>query len=103
MTAPKWHHKARREYVDALLRVEAERVGYGAELEAELEAILQRLEAFPRSSVQLPVLPPGVEVRAFPLRRFKYTLMVAFEGDDPFVVAVAHQSREPSYWCGRIE
>jgi hypothetical protein len=43
-----------------------------------------------------------MEARAFPLRVFRYSLMVVFEGDEPVVYAVAHQRRKPGYWKDRL-
>jgi hypothetical protein len=99
----KFHREARLEYIEALLLLEEERVGYGAKFEAEVEAALRRVDEFPKSAPRLPGFPEHVEVRVFPLRVFRYSLMVVFEKDDPVVYAVAHQHRRPGYWKDRVK
>lgn len=47
--------------------------------------------------------PRDIEVRAFPLRRFRYSLMLVFEAAGPTICAVAHQSRRPGYWYHRAK
>jgi hypothetical protein len=102
MTQHRFHREARLEYVEALLLLEEEQVGHGAKFEAEVGATLQRMEEFPKSGPLLPGFPEAVEARAFPLRVFRDSLMVVFEGDDPVVYAVAHQRRTPGYWKDQI-
>jgi hypothetical protein len=41
-------------------------------------------------------------VRAKVLDRFPYTLMYTVNDDELFIVAVAHQSRRPTYWADRL-
>jgi toxin ParE1/3/4 len=43
----------------------------------------------------------GPGLRAWPLKRFPYTLVYRVQGERLTVLAVAHQSREPGYWVGR--
>lgn len=43
----------------------------------------------------------GAGLRAWPLKRFPYTLVYRVQGERLTVLAVAHQSREPGYWVGR--
>ena len=45
--------------------------------------------------------PVYASVRAWPVKRFPYTLVYRMNGDMLIVVAVAHQSRAPGYWVGR--
>lgn len=43
------------------------------------------------------------EMRAYPFHRFPYSLVYReSDSDGPQVYAVAHQSREPGYWQGRV-
>lgn len=46
--------------------------------------------------------PSYPAVRTWALKRFPYTLVYSVEGELITVVAVAHQSREPGYWRGRV-
>ncbi len=52
---------------------------------------------------QLPKIgtPGAHDTRHWPLKRFPYTLVYRVRGKLISVVAVAHQSRAPSYWQGR--
>ncbi len=43
--------------------------------------------------------PDGM--RAYPLRRFPYTLIYFADGSDIEIFVVAHQHRKPGYWQGR--
>lgn len=97
----RFHPLARAEYVEAIVYLEQRREGYGERFEAEVDAALDRIRDFPLSGVRLPGFPPEIDMRAFPLRLFRYTLMVSFEGDDAVVHAVAHQQRRPGYWKNR--
>lgn len=38
-----------------------------------------------------------------PLRVFRYSLILHFDGDDAIVYAVAHQHRKPGYWGDRLK
>ncbi|MCA9684467.1 MAG: hypothetical protein KC431_13510 [Myxococcales bacterium] len=87
--------------MEALLYLERRREGYGERFEAEVDAVLERVHRFPKSGAKVPGFPPDVDVRAYPLRVFRYTLMVGFEGDSAVVYAVAHQQRRPGYWATR--
>jgi hypothetical protein len=102
MTQHKFHREARLEYIEALLLLEEQRIGYGEKFEAEVEAVLKRIEEFPKSASLLKGFPTEIEARAFPLRTFRYSLMVVLEGDTAVVYAVAHQHRMPGYWKRRI-
>jgi hypothetical protein len=77
-------------------------VGYGEKFEAEVAATLQRIDEFPNSGSVPAGFPEGVVVQAFPLRVFRYSLIVVFERDEPVVYAVAHQHRKPGYWKDRL-
>lgn len=105
MSLPRLHPEAQAEYVEALVYLEDQREdqreGHGALFEAEVEATLERIRAFPQSGVLLTGYPRDVEARAFPLRRFRYSLMVVLESEGPVVYAMAHQSRRPGDWYAR--
>lgn len=101
MSRPRLHPEAQAEYLEALLLLEDEREGYADVFEAEVEAVIDRIIAFPRSGALVRGFPRDIEARAFPLRRFRYSLMVVFEPTGPMICAVAHQSRRPGYWYHR--
>ena len=98
----RFHPLGRVEYVEAIVYLEQRREGYGERFETEVDAVLDRIRDFPQSGASVPGFPPEVDVRAFVLRVFRYTLMVGFEGDSAVVYAVAHQQRRPGYWRDRV-
>ncbi len=99
----RFHPDARAEYVEALGYLEERRRGYGEKFEAEVFAALQRALDFRGSGAQVPGYPQHVNLRAFPLRVFRYSLMIHFGSDEAVVYAVAHQYREPGYWRDRLK
>ena len=100
---PRFHPEARVEYTDALVYLEDRRQGYGEKFEMEVFAALERALEFPGSGVRMPGYPEHVDIRAFPLRVFRYSLMIHFDGDEAVVYAVAHQHRKPGYWQDRLK
>jgi len=98
----RFHGEAREEYVDALLYIEERREGYGQKFEDEVESALERALNFPTSGTQLPGFPPALGLRAFPIRRFPYSLVASARDGAVVIYAVAHQRREPSYWHERL-
>ena len=43
------------------------------------------------------------EIRHCLLHKFPYKLIYSIESDHVFIIAVAHQHREPSYWVDRTQ
>lgn len=99
----RFHPDARVEYVDALVYVEERRAGYGEKFETEVLAALERALQFPGSGAQVQGYPEDLNLRSFPLRVFRYSLMIGFEDDEAIVYAVAHQHRKPGYWRDRLK
>lgn len=97
-----FHPAARVELVEAILYHEGRRPGYGSRFEAEVDEVVDRVGRFPESGSLLSNYPPELDVRAFPLRTFRYSLIVATVDDQRLVYAVAHQHRRPSYWRKRL-
>ena len=98
-----FHPAARAEAVTASVYLESERVGYGERFEQELDDVLARIEEFPKSGKPLPGYPETLDVRAYPMSTFRYSVIVASPGGTLMVYAVAHQHRRPGYWLERIE
>jgi toxin ParE1/3/4 len=72
-------------------------VRLAARLLDEVDAGKQAIQRFPNAWKRLPS-----GVRAFPLRRFPYTILYSATADEILVIAYAHQSREPHYWKERL-
>jgi plasmid stabilization system protein ParE len=47
-----------------------------------------------------PLVAPGV--RRLGLRRFPYNLVYEVQASDIYILAVAHQRRDPGYWQDRL-
>jgi plasmid stabilization system protein ParE len=93
---------AERDLLDAVRWYE-ENASRGAEVEAAVEALVDRLVSVPGSSS--PVA--GVVVARGELRRalvpgFPYWLVFLVLDQRLVIVALAHQSREPSFWVSRL-
>jgi plasmid stabilization system protein ParE len=98
----RFHPAARAELIDVILQLEADRPGHGNKLLAELEGLLERIGELPRSGASLAGYPPELDVRVFPLRTFRYSLIVAAVDGGRVIHAFAHQRRRPRYWADRI-
>lgn len=89
------------EYREAIVRYEAARPGLGDEFRLEVEAYVERAAAR-----ELPGTPVrsrrGHKVRRLLLHRFPYALIFELLHDGCAIWAVAHTSRRPGFWHGRI-
>ena len=91
-----FHPAANREARAAARRYEKLRAGLGVELQAELDAAVNRVEQTPR----LYAAESGA-IRVCPLHRFPYSLFYEELADRIWVAAVGHHSRRPRYWKRR--
>ena len=83
---------ARRE-----LDLEAEFEGLGSEFRSDVRSAAERISRHP---VAWPV--ERGEVRKCLLHKFPYKLLYSVENDHVFIIAVAHQHRQPDYWIERL-
>ena len=88
---------AQAEVDEAVSYFDEQRVGLGDRFERDLVATVTFLAEHPRSGKSI-----GENVRKFGLRRFRYNLIYAIEGDQIVIVAVAHHRRRPAYWSDRL-
>ena len=95
------HPAALEEYGEAIVYYEAARPGLGDEFRLEVEAYVERAAAG-----ELPGTPirsrRGHRLRRLLLRRFPYALIFELLPAECVVWAVAHTSRRPGFWRGRI-
>lgn len=89
--------EARLEFEDAERYYDKQIEGLGSRFRAEVKAALSRMRAWPLSS---PEERSGI--RRLLLSRFSYKLLYSLENDHIYVIAVAHQHRQPDYWVGRM-
>jgi plasmid stabilization system protein ParE len=87
---------ARSEYDAAVSWYEQARPGLGSDFEAEVQAVLDTASATPD---RYPVADG--DVREAPVRGFPYCVYYRVRLGKLIVVAVYHQSRDPSGWRGR--
>jgi plasmid stabilization system protein ParE len=78
---------------------EAQRSGWGSELLSQVREAFVRIAEQPGLGAPWPRLP---SVRRIVLASFPLLLIYAVEADTVFVAAVAHTSRRPGYWIGRL-
>lgn len=89
---------AEDELDDATLYYEQSMPGLGEQFRDEVERSARQLG-------RMPLLWPEIwkPVRRCLLSRFPYALIYSVEADYVFVIAVAHQHRQPGYWHDRIK
>lgn len=93
-----FHPAARRELRDARDRYEDEREGLGDEFLAKVGEATDLLADYPKSA---PEVAP--QVRRCVVGRFPYSIIYTLlDKDHLSILAVAHQSRRPFYWIGRL-
>jgi len=94
--------QATREAVEAAAWYERQRAGLGRDFAAALEAVLDLIEEGVIPLGPMPGATGATGARRIMLRRFPYDVVVHQALGETLVVAVAHQSRHPGYWVGRL-
>lgn len=103
MTAElRFHRAARAELIEAITYYKAQRSGYGDKFAAEVEKLVERIVELPGSGAPRAGYPPDLDVHAYRLRTFPYSLIVANVDGERMVFAVAHERRKPGYWVNRL-
>lgn len=95
-------HEAAEEAIEAATWYERERGGLGVEFSKAVDAVIDLLED---EIVPLTTTPGSAGSRGakkFVLKRFPYDIVVRDLPEEVIVVAVAHHSRRPGYWRGRL-
>ena len=93
----RFHEAADAELAEALQYYDGKALGLGDLLLADVKAATRTIEQYPEIA---PIKDSGV--RAKILLKFPYSLMYVLDLDELFIVAVAHHSRRPAYWAGRL-
>ncbi len=88
--------EARLEFEEAEHYYQRQAAHLGKEFYSEVLDALPRLRNWPLACA----IETG-EIRRLTLSRFPYKLLYSVEDDYIYVIAVAHQHREPSYWIAR--
>ncbi len=92
------HRLAVREIDHEVDYYESCSAGLGAELEDEIDAVLETILQFPRAAPQWRDRP---DRRVAVLDRFPFTVVYQIKTDEIVILALAHTSRRPDYWSRR--
>lgn len=97
MTPVRYHQAAEDELLNEIGYLELRARGLGRRFFAEVRRAESLIAQFPESAAEIL---PGIRKRA--LWKFHCSLIYAIEKDALLIVAVAHHSRRPGYWIGRV-
>lgn len=97
MTPIKYHEAAEDELLNEIGYLELRVKGLGRRFFAEVRRAESLIMQFPESAEEIR---PGIRKRL--LRKFRYSLIYSIEKDGLLILAVAHHSRRPGYWVGRV-
>lgn len=75
--------------------------GVGAALLDEVSAALVDLARWPGAGAPVFGMDVEADVRRIPLGRFPYHLVYTYTDEVVYVLALAHDRREPGYWTRR--
>ena len=94
-----FHPDARAELLDAATYYEERADQLGGQFIDEAHRVVDLLVGSP--GLGAPVTgQPGL--RRWRLRRFPYYVVYREQGEQLYVLAVAHERRRPGYWLGRV-
>jgi len=93
----RFHDAADAELAEAVAYYDGKALGLGDRFLAEVKSATRNIEEYPEIA---PIVDLGV--RAKLLVRFPYSLMYVVDENELFILAVAHQSRRPTYWADRL-
>lgn len=90
--------EARQEFEEAECYYSQQVPGLGERFRAEVRSALTRIRTWPLSCPA-----ESGDIRRLILPRFPYKLLYSVEADHIYVIAVAHQHREPHNWTPRLD
>jgi plasmid stabilization system protein ParE len=91
-----FHPEAEEEFLQAVVRYEAEVPGLGERFHAEFRAATAVLLDYPEIGVSI-----DPQLRKLVLDRFPYSVVYSLTADTIYILAVAHERRPPGYWDER--
>jgi len=92
-------HPADAELTDAIRWYEQQRPGLGAELFDAISETIDLIRTYPDIGAPRATRLPSRQLR---VNRFPYHIVDRIREHDIYGVAVAHTSRQPEYWKGRL-
>lgn len=93
----RWAEAAWDEAFEASEYYEARRTDGGSAFTGRLWDAIQLIRTHPEAGT-----PFGLPIRRVLLHGYPYSIIYVPEPDEIYIVAVAHQRREPRYWEGRL-
>lgn len=97
MTPVRYHEAAEDELLHEIGYLELRANGLGRRFFTEVRRAEKLISQFPESAEEIR---PGIRKRI--LQKFRYSLIYSIEEDVLLILAVAHHSRRPGYWVGRV-
>lgn len=97
MTPIRYHEAAEDELLHEIGYLELQANRLGRRFFAEVRRTEMLVSRFPESAKEIQ---PGIRKRT--LRMFSYSLIYSTDKDGLLILAVAHYSRRPGYWIGRV-
>jgi toxin ParE1/3/4 len=93
---------AEEEFRYYIQRYENESIGLGDQLWSDIQAAISLISDYPSIGERVPRVGMREAIRRVPLRHFPFLLVYRVYSDHLEVVALAHTSRKPKYWRGRL-
>lgn len=97
MTAIRYLEAAEEELLTEIGYLERRAQGLGRRFFDQVKRAESLIAQSPEASEEIR---PGIRRRL--LRQFRYSLIYSLEPEGPLILAVAHHSRRPGYWIGRV-
>ena len=94
----KFHPRARIELNETADYYEERRNGLGWEFLEEMQVTIRHILDFPDAWQ-----PLSANTRRCLTNRFPFGVIYQVKKDEVRIIAIAHQSRKPGYWRGRLE
>lgn len=98
----RFDHEAAEELEMAAQWYDARRTNLGLDFLAIVRDALERIEDRPQTWPLARDVPVELNVRRFVIRRFPYSIIFVELDAEIRVLAIAHTSREPGFWRGRL-
>ena len=96
MNQPQFHPKARAELESSAFFYDGKFPGLGLEFAAEVQSAVAFAYAHPEAGTSV-----ADGFRRVIVRRFPYAVVYRTQGEHLYIIAVAHQRRNPNYWSDR--
>jgi plasmid stabilization system protein ParE len=97
LTAIRYLEAAEEELLTEIGYLERRAQGLGRRFFDQVKRAESLIAQSPEASEEIR---PGIRRRL--LRQFRYSLIYSLEPEGPLILAVAHHSRRPGYWIGRV-